>query len=125
MDACSRAMQTDQAVRLRSADIEAIARRVAQLIDDGAVSTGTYRRYVDAPALALLLGVERDWVYRHAGEFGAIRLGGGRGRLRFDSRLIRHALAAGQPHTEPRSRRRPTHRRRRLGTQVELIPYES
>jgi predicted DNA-binding transcriptional regulator AlpA len=42
-------------------------------------------RFVDAAAVAAVLGVERSWVYEHADELGARRLGSGpRARLRFD-----------------------------------------
>jgi hypothetical protein len=40
---------------------------------------------VDAQALAVVLGVSRDFVYEHADELGALRLGNGpKARLRFD-----------------------------------------
>jgi hypothetical protein len=52
-------------------------------------------RFLDAAATARMLGVERDWVYEHAEQLGAIRLGGGRGRLRFDRRRVRDRLEAG------------------------------
>lgn len=62
--------------------IEQIARRVAELLKEGGVAGS--RRFVDAATLAAELGVERDWVYAHAKELGALRLGGPNGRLRFD-----------------------------------------
>jgi integrase len=40
-------------------------------------------RFVDAATVAMIFGVERDWVYADAQDFGAIRLGGRNGRLRF------------------------------------------
>lgn len=40
--------------------------------------------WLDAKEVAELLGVERDWVYQHANELGASRIGGGaRPLLRF------------------------------------------
>jgi hypothetical protein len=45
-------------------------------------------RYLDAAATARMLSVERDWIYEHAEELGGIRLGGARGRLRFDRRRV-------------------------------------
>lgn len=51
-------------------------------------------RLVDAATLARMLGVERDWVYAHAGQLGAVRLGGPRGRLRFDLATLGDRLAA-------------------------------
>ncbi len=71
--------------------VEAIARRVVELIGDGArreALTG----YIDASALARELGVERDWVYSHAETLGAIRLGGPHGRLRFDREIVKERL---------------------------------
>jgi hypothetical protein len=48
---------------------------------------------VDAAALAVELGVSRDWVYEHADELGALRLGNGpKARLRFDPIAARAAL---------------------------------
>lgn len=50
---------------------------------------------VDAESVAALLSVSRDWVYAHADDLGAVRIGGGpRGRLRFDRD---RALAAATP----------------------------
>ena len=67
--------------------VEAIAQRVVELLreeltDDRAV------RLIDAAALARELGVERDWVYEHAERLGAIRLGGPKGRMRFDREAV-------------------------------------
>jgi hypothetical protein len=73
-------------------DIERLARRVAELV---AATSLPAARYVDAAEVARALGVERDWVYAHARELGAVRLGGGQGRLRFDLQEIRRTLAAG------------------------------
>lgn len=71
--------------------IETIAQRVAELL---AAESSAPRpvRLVDAATVARALGVERDWVYAHADQLGAVRLGGPRGRLRFDLRTI-EALA--------------------------------
>ena len=82
-------------MRLDADDVEAIAVRVAELL--GTAPAGT-PRYVDAADLARALGVDRDWVYAHAAELGAIRLGGPRGRLRFDLHNVRRVLAADEPN---------------------------
>jgi hypothetical protein len=74
-------------VTLDAEDIEAIAQRVAELIADR-VTESPRARLVDAAHVAQLLGVERDWVYAHAHQLGAIRLGGPKGRLRFDLATI-------------------------------------
>jgi hypothetical protein len=102
-------------VRLEPDDVEAIARRVAELLGTGPQPV----RYVDAAQFAQALGVERAWVYAHAAQLGALRLGGPRGRLRFDLERVRAALAAGdaagceRPRTAP-PRRRHAGRRRGL-----------
>jgi hypothetical protein len=76
---------------LDPACVEAIASRVAELLRD-APTHG--RRLVDAATLADALGVDRSYVYAHADEFGAIRLGGGsKPRLRFDLETAREAFA--------------------------------
>jgi hypothetical protein len=115
-------------VRLDPADIEAIAKRVAEL------TAGQWAepkvRYIDAAQLARILEVEPDWVYRHARQLGAIRLGGPKGRLRFDIQHVKRTLAAPPPATPTR---RPgdarscgrARRRSRPATRVDLLPYQS
>ncbi len=109
---------------LDQADIEAIAERVAELMDERGALLPV--RYVDAAALARILDVDREWIYQHAHRLGAIRLGAGRGRLRFDLRRATRVLAdpstepARTPVTRPATRRTA---RRRAG--VDLLPYES
>lgn len=104
-------------------DIDAIAQAVARLLRD---RPSTPPRLVDAATLADDLSVERDWVYAHATELRAIRLGGPRGRLRFD----RHeALRALKPPTQPGpiapTAGSPRRRRHQKVPGVELIAYES
>jgi hypothetical protein len=78
-------------MRLDPGEAERIAARVAELL-----RRDPPPRFVDAAALARELSVERDWVYEHASELGAIRLGGARGRLRFDRRAVCERLTAGE-----------------------------
>lgn len=108
---------------LPSEDIEAIAQRVAELIRDAAQAPV---RYVDARCVAEILGVDREWVYTHARQLGAVRLGGPNGRLRFDLQHVRQALAD-KPITKPKPAQPQGPRRpRRTGRQrVDLLPYES
>lgn len=75
---------------LDPASIEAIASRVAELLCvDSAPG-----RLVDATTVADVLGVDRSYIYAHADELGAIRLGGGaKPRLRFDLETARQAFA--------------------------------
>jgi hypothetical protein len=104
-------------------DIESIAARVAELLREQQPSSAS--RLADAAEVAQELGVDRDWVYAHAEELGGARLGGARGRLRFDLVRIRRDLAcpddAGRrPAIVRRPRRQPPTRRR---GDVELIAY--
>jgi hypothetical protein len=93
--------------------VEAIARRVVELLrgeDLGAPSP----RFVDAATLAKELSVERDWVYAHAEDLGAVRLGGPRGRLRFDrevarARLRRQGTAEKPPRSATKAKKSPRH----------------
>jgi hypothetical protein len=69
---------------------------------------------VDAAEIARLHGKTRSWVYEHAGELGAVRLGAGpRPRLAFSPARVAERLekidkppAAPLPKTSPRRRRR-------------------
>jgi hypothetical protein len=71
--------------------IEALAPCLASLLRDSVLEGP--QRYVDAAAVAALFGVERDWVYAHKDELGALRLGTGRrARLRFDLTRVAAAL---------------------------------
>jgi hypothetical protein len=76
---------------LDAASVEAVARRVVELIRSEGDSPGG-RRLVDAATLAAQLGVERSWVYTHRAELGAIQLGSGsKPRLRFDVEVARRS----------------------------------
>lgn len=100
---------------LSEADIEAVARRVVELLRTKREPQGHSARLVDAATLARELGVERDWVYAHADDLGAIRLGGPRGRLRFDREIVRQRLEEGgesSPQTARPTPRRGTKRRK-------------
>jgi len=69
--------------------------------------------------VAAYLGVERTWVYAHANELGAIRLGAGpKARLRFDPDTVVEQLRSPQ-------QRKPVVRRtlrRRTTPAVPLLP---
>ena len=94
-------------VTLDADDVEAIARRVAELVPPPS-------RWVDAQAVAAALGVDRDRVYAHARALGVVRLGPGpKSRMRFDLALVRERLAAlaeidqvAAPDPRPRRSRR-------------------
>ena len=84
-------------------------------------------RWVGADRVADHLGVEVSYVYEHATELGARRLGSGpRARLRFRLDLVDTALLRKDAATEPTRPRATTarHRRRSRGpsTDVPLLP---
>jgi hypothetical protein len=107
---------------LDAEDIESIATRVAELLRDEAPPSPA--RLADAAEVARELGVDRDWVYAHARELGGVRLGGGRGRLRFDLARIRRDLTCPSPTTRgPAARGRSRQRPKKRRADVELIPY--
>ncbi len=86
--------------------VERIAQRVAELLRDQARTADEPVRpvrLVDAATLAARLGVRREWVYRHARQLEAIRLGGPRGRLRFDLDLALSLRPPG-PDFDPKTR---------------------
>jgi predicted DNA-binding transcriptional regulator AlpA len=84
---------------------------------------------VDAATVAEYLGVERSWVYEHADELGARRLGfGPRARLRFSLADVDAALTgctSGRGSNVPEAASPAGSRRRRrsaTGTSGDLLP---
>jgi hypothetical protein len=99
--------------------VEATARRVAELLR---ADPPVPRRFVNAHQLAIMLGVSRDWIYDHAAELGALRLGDGqRAPLRFDATQAVAVMAsrAAVPSAEAGTGPPRPHRRGRS-----LIPYD-
>jgi predicted DNA-binding transcriptional regulator AlpA len=111
-----------QAFVLDSTSIDEITERltdavVARILDlirmEGLIErAGSGQRWLDAQEVAQRLGVSREWVYEHADELGARRIGSGRRpRLRFPAlSLDRPANGFGVvgEHSEPsRLQRRP------------------
>jgi hypothetical protein len=77
-------------IKLDPQTIEAIARRVVELLEKHGLQS---RELVDAAELARRFGIERTWVYSHAIELGAVKLGGGaKPRLRFDPEVAARIL---------------------------------
>lgn len=78
-------------------EIDAVAQRVAYYVTESLAEQlrpPPGRRIVDAGELSTELGVSLDWVYEHADELGAMRLGSGpKARLRFELEEARTALA--------------------------------
>jgi hypothetical protein len=88
-------------VHLASESIEALALRLAELMGDSARA----ERWIDANEVARRHGVSRAFVYEHADELGAIRVGAGpRPRLRFDPAAVGERLAAAVAPGGPKSR---------------------
>jgi hypothetical protein len=103
--------------------LEAIARRVAELVVD--VVREPFR-LLDSHAVARMLSVSEEWVRDHAAELGAIRVGDGRkGVLRFEVAHVRTALEhrrLDRPSEKPRRRARS--RRRSLGVVPAAVPSD-
>jgi hypothetical protein len=112
------------AMQLDPADIEAVAERVAELLEHQAVESRQPGELVDAAAVGRLLGVSRATVYAKADELGAVRLGDGKKpRLRFDpSRLPAQGSPKQSATDDPlrRGRRRP--RKSSHDGRIELLP---
>jgi hypothetical protein len=91
---------------LTDGDVEAIAEATAaRLAEIVSGAPGTFA-LVDARQLARDLDVSLDYVYAHASELGAMRLGSGpKARIRFDLDRARQALEAGPGRTNGRRRR--------------------
>jgi hypothetical protein len=112
-------------VELSPETIDAIAHRVVELLQEGNPQPN---KLLTAAELAQRFGVSRYWVYEHANQLGAIRLGeGNRGRLRFDMQVAADAMntrtrpATAQPTPAPK--RRPGRPRKQPPSSIPLLPY--
>jgi hypothetical protein len=112
-------------VELSPETVDAIAHRVVELLQEGNPQPN---RLLTAAELAQRFGVSRAWVYEHANQLGAIRLGeGNRGRLRFDMQVAADAMnartrpAAAQPAPAPKRRRGRL--RKQPPSSIPLLPY--
>ncbi len=77
-------------IKLDPQATEAIARRVVELLERRGLQR---RELVNAAELARRFGIERSWVYSHAIELGAVKLGSGsKPRLRFDPEVAAQVL---------------------------------
>lgn len=84
-------------VKLTPSEIDAIVGRVAKLLQSRrtACPARPRPRLVTAAEVARWCGVERSWVYAHAEELGARKIGAGeRPRLRFDLAEVSERIAA-------------------------------
>ena len=90
-------------VRLDPDSIEAIARRLAELVAS-TEDRSPRKQLLSAKEVSRWWGVSRRWVYDHADRLGARRLGtGSRPRLRFDPDEVAEQL--GEPRDRPDTRR--------------------
>jgi hypothetical protein len=91
---------------LSDGDVEAIAEATATRLAEIVSAAPDTFALVDARQLARDLGVSLDYVYAHATELGAMRLGSGpKARIRFDLDRARQALEARAGRTNGRRRR--------------------
>lgn len=101
-----------------------VAERLAPLLTSGA--SGQPEGLVDAHEIARRTGRSRWWVYEHAGELGAVRLGAGpRARLEFwPARVEAYVQGAADLRAPaPSPPRTHTRRRRTTRTPVELLAF--
>lgn len=83
-------------VHLDRESVEEIAHCVVELLQDESIGG----ELIDAAGVARRFGVSRDFVYEHADDLGAVRLGSGpKARLRFDPVTVREGLG-GSPKRE-------------------------
>ena len=82
--------------RLASESIEALVGRLAELLGvEERAEPEAPRKMISAAEVSARWGVARRWVYNHAAELGACRLGcGSRPRLRFDPVEVAERLGA-------------------------------
>jgi hypothetical protein len=91
---------------LTDGDVEAIAEATATRLAEIVNTVPGPFALVDARQLSRDLGVSLDYVYAHATELGAMRLGSGpKARIRFDLDRAREALEARPGRTNGRRRR--------------------
>lgn len=84
-------------VKLTLSEIDAIVSRVAELLRaaPAARPARSTSRLMTAAEVARWCGVERSWVYAHAEQLGARKIGTGeRPRLRFDPAEVSERIAA-------------------------------
>lgn len=106
-------------VRLHPDDVEAIARRVAELQSE---SSPTQRELLSATEVAQRFGLSREWVYANKARLGALSMGGGtRPRLRFDAARIAAALES-DPAPAPAVAEQPRRRSRAATPPADLLP---
>jgi hypothetical protein len=120
-----RAGATPTEVHLHPDTLEQLAGRVAELLaselrSQQPAAPASPGRLLSAAEVSEWWGVERAWVYEHAEQLGAIRLGAGqRPRLRFDPDQAAAHLTALRPRLPERRTPRRHHARRSPRTPVD------
>jgi hypothetical protein len=114
-------------IQLDAKTIDAIARRVVELLEQRGLQS---RELVDASELARRFGIERSWVYSHAIQLGAVKLGNGsKPRLRFDPQIAAKVLrkVGGDSAADPpaRSGKRAGQPQGNRGSEVPLLPIRT
>jgi hypothetical protein len=95
----SESVESAGEVRLDPESIEAIARRLAEMLGDAAAQRPR-RELISAEEVSRWWGVSRRWVYANAKRLGAKPIGtGSRPRLRFDPDEVAEQL--GEPIPRP------------------------
>jgi hypothetical protein len=116
-------------VTLDADSVERVARRVLELLGEERAGSGAVELLRTAE-VARRFGVTRSYVYSHAQQLGAIRLGDGpRARLRFDPAIVSERLSAcsvskGSASAKSRTAKpkAPRRRRRLSGAEPILLP---
>lgn len=104
-------------LRMDAGGVELLAARIAKLLAEQLVRQPSEprpleRRLLSAAEVSQWWGVRRAWVYAHAAELGAVRIGDGeRPRLRFDPERVAECLKRTAPGP-PAPAARPTRVRR-------------
>jgi hypothetical protein len=104
-------------LHLNTAAVELLAARIAKLLAQHLTPQPSAScapgRLLSAAEVSAWWGVSRGWVYQHASELGALRIGEGeRPRLRFDPDRVAERLKR-PPASPPPTAPQPRHRVRR------------
>jgi hypothetical protein len=97
--------------------LDPLAERVVEVMkNEGLIpAPNPPKQWLDAAEMARRLGVTREWVYEHARELGAVRIGEGpRPRLRFPPEQIKTHTTGGDRRGGAKSKRSETRRPRGL-----------
>jgi hypothetical protein len=120
-------MSNRRALAAESHFIDAVARRVVELLESGrgnrtSAPCNGPGEYLTVAQVAERYQVSRSWVYAHQRELGAIRMGSGpKAHLRFDAHVVAKAIAAMAEQGPDELANCDTRGR---GRELRLIPFE-